>query len=443
MFYIRLVVKNCVRKGIVMYKLEVLIFDNGERYPILTDEDDMPHFFVTLYVTSELRPKKLFNTIANRLKAILWLFEWEKKHDRSLAEEFEKAQLLAVEDILSIRDHMKLNAVEQKKHDMGKAQLKRRVINLSHSASVTTTVASVSRDHQYNRMTAITEYLHFLATVTNQFRNNPEVTKAIDSMSKSLKSHRPKGRGRNVADELDLNSLPDGLLDEFMDIANIDNPLNPFKSPTVKLRNYLIFRLLRETGIRRGEVLSLDMSYLELHGDSPFIWIRRKHDDKYDPRVHQPVSKTKERKFPISKGMAKLLDNYILNERVSTPNAGKHPYLFITHRKCATQGQPISGSYFNNDIIGKMKSVDTRFSVIHAHLFRHEWNLDFSRRANAAGLDSNEEAKMRMHLMGHSSEKSGDIYNKRHIREKANKAALELQEELQEKLRNRGIKEDK
>ncbi len=145
MFTIRLVVKNCVRKGIVMYKLEVLIFDNGERYPILMGEDDMPHFFVTLYVTSELRPKIVFNTILNRLKAILWLFDWEKKHDRSLAEEFKKAQLLTVEDILSIRDHMKLNAVEQKKHDMGKAQLKRRVINLSHSASVTTTVASVSR----------------------------------------------------------------------------------------------------------------------------------------------------------------------------------------------------------------------------------------------------------------------------------------------------------
>jgi integrase len=436
------VVKNYVRKGVMMYKLEILIFDNGERYIILMGEDGMPHFYVTLYVTSELRSKDAVNTIANRLKAILWLFEWEKKHDRCLAEEFEQAQFLTIGDILSLRDHMKLNAVEQKKHDTGKAKLKRRVINLNDSTSIITTVASVSRDHQYNRMTAMAEYLHFLATVTNQFRNNPTVTKAIRDMSEALKKHRPKGRGRNVADELDSSSLPDGLLDEFMDIANIDNPLNPFKSPTVKLRNYLIFRLLRETGIRRGEVLSLDMSYLELHGDKPFIWIRRKHDDKYDPRTRQPVSKTKERKYPISKDTAQLLDDYILNERVSTPNTTKHPYLFVTHRKCATQGQPISGSYFNNDIIGMMKNVDTRFSVIHAHLFRHEWNFSFSEKCEAAGIPPEEAAKMRMHLMGHSSEKSGEIYNKRYVKEKANKAVLEQQEELQEKLRKRRFKEE-
>lgn len=437
MFYIRLAVKNCVRKGVVMYKLDILIFDNGERYPILMGEDGMPHFYVSLYVTAKLRTEMAINTIANRLKAILWLFEWEKKHARCLAEEFEQAQFLTVEDILSLRDHMKLNVVEQRKYETGKLKLKRRVINLNDSTSITTTVASVSRDHHYNRLTAISAYLQFLATVTNQLRNNPEVTKAISDMFKLINKHRPKGRGRNVSDELDLNSLPDGLLDEFMDVANLDNPLNPFKSHKVKVRNHLIFRLLRDVGIRRGEVLSLVMSYLELHGDKPFIWVRRKHDDKHDPRLHQPVTKTKERKLPISKETAQLLDSYILNERASTPNSSKHPYLFITHRKCETQGQPISGSYFSSDIVGKMKSVDARFSMIHAHIFRHEWNLDFSRKADAHGIEPETEAKMRMHLMGHSSEKSGDMYNKRHIREKANKASLEQQQDLQEKLRNR------
>ncbi|WP_180961239.1 site-specific integrase [Shewanella sp. GutDb-MelDb] len=431
-----------------MYKLDILIFENGERYPILMGEDGMPHLFVTLYVTTELRTKMAFNTMVNRLKAILWLFEWEKKHARCLAEEFEQAQFLTVEDILSLRDHMKLNAIEQKNHDMGKAKLKRRVINLNGPASITTTVASVSQNHQYNRITAIAAYLHFLATVTNQLRNNPEVTKDIDGMSKALKKHRPKGRGRNVAEELDSNYLPDGLLDEFMDVANLENSLNPFKNSIVKLRNYLVFRLLRETGIRRGEVLSLEISYLELHGDNPFIWVRRKHDDRHDPRIYQPVSKTKERKFPIAKETAQLLDSYIVNERLSTPNSAKHPYLFITHRKCETQGQPISYSYFSSDIISKMKAVDERFSVIHAHTFRHEWNLDFSRRIDkinsseeGRNIPPEEEAKMRKFLMGHSSEKSGDVYNQRHIREKAMEIILAEQIELEDKIK-RNLKDE-
>ncbi|MFS1424410.1 site-specific integrase [Shewanella sp. 10N.286.48.B5] len=420
-----------------MYKKDIHIFDNGERYPILMGEDGMPHFYVTLYVTTKLRTEMVFNTIANRLKAILWLFEWEKMHTRCLIEEFEQAQFLTVEDILSLRDHMKLNAAEQKKYDTGKSKLKRRVINLNDSASITNTVASVGRDHHYNRLTAVAAYLHFLATVTNQHRNSPEVSKAISHMSKTIKQHRPKGRGHNVSKELDSNDFPDGLFGDFMDVANLDNPLNPFKNYKVKVRNSLIFRLLRSVGIRRGEVLSLSMSYLELHGDKPFIWVRRKHDDKHDSRLHQPVSKTKERKLPISKELAQLLDSYILNERASTPNSSKHPYLFITHRKCATQGQPISVSYFNSDIIGKMKSVDPRFLVINAHLFRHEWNHDFSRICDANGIPPEKEAQMRMYLMGHSSEKSGDIYNKRHTRKKARKASLEQQLDLEDKLRNR------
>ena len=41
---------------------------------------------------------------------------------------------------------------------------------------------------------------------------------------------------------------------------------------------------------------------------------------------------------------------------------------------------------------------------------------------------------MLKHLMGHASEKSGDIYNKRYIRKKANKISLELQYEMQNRI---------
>lgn len=41
---------------------------------------------------------------------------------------------------------------------------------------------------------------------------------------------------------------------------------------------------------------------------------------------------------------------------------------------------------------------------------------------------------MRQHLMGYTSEKSGNIYNQRYIREKANKILLELQTEFQKKI---------
>jgi len=435
-----------------MFKVKTLIFENGERYPILLGQDEMPHFYTTLYVTAKLRPSKAVNTITNRLKALLCLFEWESQRDRCLVTEFEQENFLTPADIEDLRDHLKINVSSQKKSDLSEARFSKRVLNLSSTRKVVTPVATVGRSHHYNRMTCVAEYLHFIATITNQYRNSSTTTRAINKMAKDIKKARPKGKGKNVAAEINDSVLSDGLLAEFMAVAEPTHPLNPFTNITVRNRNYLMFRLIKETGIRRGELLSLELTFLELTGDRPSIWVRRKHDDKFDPRSRQPVSKTKERKYPLKKETAALLDDYILNERAVTPNANKHPYLFITHRKCKTQGQPVSVSYFDNELIPKMKSVDKKFSVIHAHLFRHEWNVGFSEKIDlenelrampvAEGklpkpqISPAEEAKMRKSLMGHSSEKSGEVYNQRHTRKRANEVVLAEQEELQEKIKN-------
>jgi len=433
-----------------MFKVKIIILENGERYPILIGQDEMPHFYTTLYVTAKLRSYLAVNTIENRLKALLCLFEWENKRNRCLVTEFEQEKFLTPADIADLRDHLKINKSSQKKSDMRETRVSNRVLNVKGARKAVNTIDSVGRNHHYNRMTCVAEYLHFIATITNQYRNSSNTTKAINKMAKDIKKARPKGQGRNAAAAVDDSVLSDGLLVEFMDVAEPTHPLNPFTNETVKNRNYLMFRLIKETGIRRGELLSLELTYLELTGDRPSIWVRRKHDDKFDPRSRQPVSKTKERKLPIKKETAALLDHYILNERAITPNANKHPYLFITHRKCKTQGQPVSVSYFDNEVIPKMKAVDNKFSIIHAHLFRHEWNVEFSEKIDQENhkrsksltddklskppIDSATEAKMRKSLMGHSSEKSGDVYDQRHIRNEANEIVLAEQKELQEKI---------
>jgi integrase len=198
-------------------------------------------------------------------------------------------------------------------------------------------------------------------------------------------------------------------------------------------------------GIRRGEMLSLMLTDMTLHGDKKSIWVRRTHDDKNDSRTKQPVAKTKERMLRISNETAELLSHYITECRAKTPNANKHPYLFVTHRKCSTQGQPVSESTFDNTIVPAMKAVDARFEVIHPHYFRHNWNEGFSEKVDknndlaALGvtghkhIDSGTEAKMRKHQMGHSSESSGNVYNQRHVTRKANEVSLMEQEDLQRK----------
>lgn len=431
-----------------MYKLDILMFDNGERYPILMGEDGFPHFYVTLYATTMLRTHSSVNTIVARLKAIQFLFEWERINDRSLIDEFKLGHLLSHSDIISLRDHLKLFASEFKKENK-KVRSSAKVIDIESGAFKVTSGRAVTSTHHYNRITAVAEYLYFIATVVNQNRNDHEMTRAINKMAVDLKTQRPRARIRNLTENMEYMTLPDGLIEEFVSVADINNPLNPFKNKSVKLRNHLMFRLMQETGIRRGELLSLQLTYANLTGERCSIFIQRQHDDRYDPRKYQPVVKTKERRLPISKELARQLDDYIINHRSKTPNTAKHPYIFVTHIKSATQGQPISNSYFGNDIVGAMKRVDERFAVIHAHMFRHEWNLNFSRRVdkeNKKGenkISPEKEAQMRQHAMGHASQKSGNTYNKRNIIEETNRVMLLDQQELQNKLHDNNDYKDK
>jgi hypothetical protein len=422
-----------------MYKLETVLFQNGERFPLLVNkETGIPDFYSTLWVTVELRYHCAVNTIRNKLGVIQWLMDWEQNNKLIISEMLQKEIVPTEGELETLIRHMKLNAVKQKKTNCTKRKIIKKV-----QTQFIKIFPSVSLNHQYNRLTVLSEYILFLSKV---IRVSSEYQEKLANLLLLIKASKPKNH-KNFTVRVN-EDLSNGLLDEFMSIANYSNPNNPFQNIGIKKRNYLMFILLKELGIRRGELLSIQIPFIEIGTTKPSILIRRTHDDKFDSRKTQAVSKTKERRLPISQKIAQLIDDYIMNYRSKIPNANKHPYLFVTHRKGKTQGNPISTSSFDNVIVPTMKKADPKFSVIHPHIFRHEWNLDFSKKIDKNNqsvsndfyhkdfISPEKEAKMRQHLMGHVSEKSGDVYNQRYIREKANKILLELQTEFQKKVDN-------
>ena len=90
-------------------------FENGERYPTLVDENGIPDFWITLFVTSSLRKSRTASSIENIVRDILYIRLWEKIENRSLEQEFKEARLLTDDDISSIRDHCRLDARALKK----------------------------------------------------------------------------------------------------------------------------------------------------------------------------------------------------------------------------------------------------------------------------------------------------------------------------------------
>lgn len=166
-----------------------------------------------------------------------------------------------------------------------------------------------------------------------------------------------------------------------MDIVAVDHPGNPFRNPGVGLHNAILFGLLRHTGMRRGELLSLCYSDIDV-GHEPIVWVRRNHDDVADPRRHQPVAKTKERPLPIPMELASQTQDYFLNHRSKTPVVREHGFLLVSHKKGVTFGQPLSQTALGSQIMAKMRSLDPAFVDIHPHSFRHHFNYMLSKRVD-------------------------------------------------------------
>ncbi len=96
------------------YKVDTLVFDNGERYPILMGVNEMPHFYTTLWVTAKLRSTMAVNTIISRLGAVNWFLQWEKIEGRDLYSEFKCGKFLDAKDIDSIKSHLAIDVAHLK-----------------------------------------------------------------------------------------------------------------------------------------------------------------------------------------------------------------------------------------------------------------------------------------------------------------------------------------
>jgi len=423
-------------------KLKRVKFANGERYSFLECDDGMPHFLSTLWNTVELRPSNLqINSIANHLQNLKWLFDWEAKNQRNLYAEFHKKNFLEINDIEKIKKHLSLDINHQK----ALASVKKKVISLNSIPQVIDVTPTVSANVLYNRLSSVSKYLTFISKVATAQSNDAATMQAIERMSKQLEGARPKrGKKKKTIGKRTDTGLPKGVLDDFIAVSRYDSEHNPFSNAGLRLRNDLLFRLLDETGIRPGELLSLRNDRINLVGEVKSITVARTHDDPHDPRVKQPVAKTLERMIAIKPQTAALLHSYVTEVRKIIQGANKHPYLFVSH-KGKTAGQPLTQEGFGQVVL-EMKKTKPEFAVVFPYYFRHNFNdvmsekIDKNNELANAGvegyehIDSDKEAKMRKQTMGHTSDASAAPYIQRHVKKKADELALKDIKEMDKTL---------
>jgi integrase len=184
---------------------------------------------------------------------------------------------------------------------------------------------------------------------------------------------------------------------------------NPFNSP-IRLRNYLIVRLLLETGIRRGELCKLRVEDVQTKGDATvYIEVVRRPDDKWDPRRFEPSVKTLGRRIPISTEVRSLIRDYLNRGRGRV----KHPYLFTD----PATGVPI-GLEVENRISARIRKFSPSLNDVRLtpHTLRRTFNGNIWERSKLLGWDDGKTARITNYLNGwkETSQQSA-VYQRRQI----------------------------
>ncbi len=442
------------------------IAQDGERFTLLVNEDGIPDFWTTLYMTTKVRSQTQATQRAH-LNNLVHINIWEQIVGERLSDKIIRAfnghtkilndDLFTTNEIHQIGYHCKLTS-KAARRNLKASSKKTRNDNLIKFISPVSKIPDpiVGVEQQIGRIHEFAEYFEFLAI--NILKSKPSFSAYLDQISRiksNILKQKSKGRSsRNKVTDPDRKAPPAEVFDEVMRIVDLENPMNPFTS-AVRTRNYLLFRVLYETGMRTGEILQLKITDIDFSDSA--IQIRRRHNDPEDTkRRFEPNAKTEERDIPISRKLSNELRNYILYERREIPNTKSHSFLFVSD-KGKSKGDPLSLIQFSKmvekvavseklaDFI-KKNGFSTSITLT-KHSFRHNFNNRFSKiidTNNALAVEEGrlndvisekKEIEQRMYLNGHRSADSATVYNLRHTKEQAEKLLKNEQNRIDEHLR--------
>ena len=211
--------------------------------------------------------------------------------------------------------------------------------------------------------------------------------------------------------------------DGLLSVIHPNSPNNPWKRGFVRHRNWLIVVLLLATGMRRGELLNIQLR--DLKQREAKLDIVRRADESVDTRVIQPTPKTRERTIELRPSIMKAVWAHVALRR-EIKAARKHPYLLASEEGPALAYKTIDKIFA--DIRRACPSLAINLS---SHVMRHTWDDRFSEQAEAMQLSEAVEEKARNEQQGWAdNSKSAVAYTRRYAARKGRELSLRLQEKL-------------
>lgn len=349
----------------------------GERWVFLVDERGLEEDYSTLFATATIRNAALsVATHEAALNAINVLYGFSQMEGIDLISRFKAGEYLTSNECEALSNYARHNfGAEHKRRNaviaLGKG---RRGYNYS--------MPSVERKTQYMRLTHIARFVGWLGRYLLPHKSNRGVEKILEMQSDILLRRLSHGKKGDDFEDDEFTLADNDLLNE---IIAPGSPKNPFDEK-VQFRNFLIVELLRQTGMRRGELLSLRVKG-DIDQVKRQIKIVSQHDTAQDPRVNQPLVKTLDHAIPITQYLVDLIVRYV-KERRSIPSLGSHGYLFVTHKAGPTQGYPLSKASIR-EMFNTVRKAEPRISHLTPHKLRHLFSAQMAHEQLEGPNDAN------------------------------------------------------
>jgi integrase len=400
----------------------------GERFCSLINSDSgLPIIYPTLFIISQIR-RRSFSSVQSATAALKTGYDFFEHSGIDLHERIIRGNFLTIYEIDA------LHLWCQNKKIRG---IKTNVVSLhSRHKSARGTGRPVSENCEHQRLTHIANYIAWLSDRIADIPFDPTARAQSTKCADAIKARRPTNNRRTLIQDIGLTDID---LDRIFAFLHPNAPNNVLKSYGICLRNYLLFSILRDTGIRSGELLSLQITDFDRNTNPPRIRIIRRADEPADSRQRQPLVKSNERTIPISEALASLIEEYINKYRRKVSHARKHPYLIIAHRNGngQTTGFPLSINSYQS-IVSKLRGATMGMLSDKTHLRGHEFRKAWNRRFSEL-FDNNpkltqspdEQEKIRSEIMGwNPNSEMAQLYNRRFIQRKAQETILALADKV-------------
>jgi len=400
--------------------------DSDEQVAVLVNDQGSPFFWTNVFAVSNYRNTGCSpNTISKLLRTLAMAHSWAVSEGIDFDKALSIGDLVSVDQVEGLAHFLRLNSKSQRafiqssKNNNAKSKVVSfETLKQRHRNKQKNEVVAVSAFEAATRIRWVIKYIEWhlerrLGSL-DRAKKDSDLIKVVGASSVSrLKALTPKDRQTSV-DEERLEGLSKDVCVVIEELFKPNSESNPFTLGFHQERNYLIWRFLFETGMRREELREILVEKI----------------DYSQRRVQITKSKTLIRTVPISELLAIKFHDFIMNYWSKIPaRQRKHGFLFTT--RC---GDHLGLDSINLIFRTARQSNDCIPEFLAPHVMRRTWNdrfLEMEEAHQERNADGVSRKAIQNRLQGWAADSEmGGRYGKGVIRKKADKIAEVLANEL-------------